>query len=234
MTSEPSRPNQSTNGDATSSVAASPARTSATLASEQESRENALVCGPSSPGSLAWYDRASCSWRTWQLCLDGEWDEFSATWPRSGLMRNGIAFRLLPLALPIFGIESFCWPTPQASDIYTESLPVRKNRQAGGMNLGQAVRCYPTPRASLWLSGEASDETFAKNSRSLNEVIARLYPTPRADSRDNAGGSNSRRIAKERGTYIGRKLNPLFVEWLMGFPLGWTELEDSATPSCHK
>jgi hypothetical protein len=28
----------------------------------------------------------------------------------------------------------------------------------------------------------------------------------------------------------GGKLNPTWVEWLMGFPLGWTDLEDSETP----
>lgn len=28
----------------------------------------------------------------------------------------------------------------------------------------------------------------------------------------------------------GMKLNPVFVEWLMGFPLGWTDLEHSETP----
>jgi hypothetical protein len=29
-------------------------------------------------------------------------------------------------------------------------------------------------------------------------------------------------------------LNPTWVEWLMGFPLGWTDLEDSETQSSHK
>jgi hypothetical protein len=29
----------------------------------------------------------------------------------------------------------------------------------------------------------------------------------------------------------GGHLNPTWVEWLMGFPLGWTDLEDSETPS---
>jgi len=28
----------------------------------------------------------------------------------------------------------------------------------------------------------------------------------------------------------GGKLNPRWVEWLMGFPLGWTDLEASETP----
>jgi len=29
-------------------------------------------------------------------------------------------------------------------------------------------------------------------------------------------------------------LNPTWVEWLMGFPIGWTASEPSATPSSHK
>jgi DNA (cytosine-5)-methyltransferase 1 len=28
----------------------------------------------------------------------------------------------------------------------------------------------------------------------------------------------------------GGKLNPMWVEWLMGFPTGWTDLKDSETP----
>jgi hypothetical protein len=61
--------------------------------------------------------------------------------------------------------------------------------------------------------------------------MMRIYPTPRADGRDNCGGSNSRRSAKASGTYFGHKLNPRFVEWLMGFPDGWTDLEVSETRS---
>jgi hypothetical protein len=28
-------------------------------------------------------------------------------------------------------------------------------------------------------------------------------------------------------------LNPTWVEWLMGFPTGWTDLSASEMPSCH-
>jgi len=30
------------------------------------------------------------------------------------------------------------------------------------------------------------------------------------------------------------QLNPVFVEWLMGFPTGWTDLEPSATRLCRR
>jgi hypothetical protein len=32
----------------------------------------------------------------------------------------------------------------------------------------------------------------------------------------------------------GGSLNPNWVEWLMGYPIGHTALRDSATPSCPK
>jgi hypothetical protein len=32
----------------------------------------------------------------------------------------------------------------------------------------------------------------------------------------------------------GGSLNPTWVEWLMGFPLGWTDCEHLATPSFRK
>ena len=33
---------------------------------------------------------------------------------------------------------------------------------------------------------------------------------------------------------VGGQLNPTWVEWLMGFPIGWTDLEPSETPSSPK
>jgi hypothetical protein len=35
------------------------------------------------------------------------------------------------------------------------------------------------------------------------------------------------------GTRYG-PLNPTWLEWLMGFPAGWTDVEPSATPSSPK
>ena len=40
-------------------------------------------------------------------------------------------------------------------------------------------------------------------------------------------------VVKEHDQQNG-SLNPQWVEWLMGYPVGWTDLQDSATPSCRK
>src|SRR4051812_717313 len=96
--------------DPTCSAADSLARTSATQGSERESMENGQDYGASTPVLLAKYDRDSSSWRTSQLCLEGGLSEFLETWPRSGLMRSGIAYQLPPLVPLTDAIEYGLWP----------------------------------------------------------------------------------------------------------------------------
>jgi len=54
------------------------------------------------------------SWRTCEGCLDGGWETYSETWPRSGMTRSGTAYQLLP-SVPLTSVtgRSF-WPTPTA------------------------------------------------------------------------------------------------------------------------
>ena len=55
------------------------------------------------------------------------------------------------------------------------------------------------------------------------------WPTPRASDKDNCGGSGARKKAQRLGTYVGRKQNPQLTEWLMGWPIGWTDLKPLET-----
>lgn len=139
------------------------------------------------------------------------WETFSGRWPRSGMTRNGSAYRLPPLAPRISGIGSSSWPTPSAAKAGNDvSLTCSGDGRANPNKLGWAVAAYPAPTARDWRSGSASDATHARNSRPLNEQIAR----------QEASGDPTRPMS----------LNPAWVEWLMGFPIGWTDCEDSETP----
>ena len=40
-------------------------------------------------------------------------------------------------------------------------------------------------------------------------------------------------VARMDKTTVGGKLNPMWVEWLMGWPLGWTDLKRLETDKFH-
>ena len=59
----------------------------------------------------------------------------------------------------------------------------------------------------------------------------KMFPTPIATDWKNRGCKDYRKNREHQlQTEVGGQLNPTFVEWLMGFPLGWTELNASETP----
>ena len=94
-----------------------PAKTLAQPEKAQASPESDQACGTTWRGSLAKYDPASLSWRTAQCLLLGGLEQFSETWPRWGLMRDGECWGLTPSAGLMDGHESgLSLPTPLKSD----------------------------------------------------------------------------------------------------------------------
>ena len=88
---------------------------------------------------------------------------------------------------------------------------------------------WPTPK------GEPSGPDYARTNRpesdgdDLATAVARLYASP-------SYGDHKLRGAKsaEATNRLGGSLNPTWVEWLMGYPLAWTALKDSAMRSFRK
>jgi hypothetical protein len=59
-----------------------------------------------------------------------------------------------------------------------------------------------------------------------------MFPTPTVEDSDNNGGpAQYSRNSLPLNAIVGGALNPTWVEWLMGFPCGWTDLGDSGTQS---
>lgn len=120
-------------------------------------------------------------------------------------------------------------PTPKASD-GAKGGPGQRGSKGDLPLPAFMAMMHQTPTAA----DSKGHQKYSRGNHTLSSAVKVLHPSPRADGQDNAGGSNSRRTAKDRGVYFGRTLNPEYVEWLMGFPIGYTDLKVSATPSSLK
>ena len=201
--------------------------------------------------SFARFDLASWSWKTSQLSLLGGSTLYSERWPRAGMMRSGIAYRQQPSA-PRTAVIGSSWsrgeyPTPTASTWTANTSPGPAGRRP---SLHTWARTWPTPLASEHKRITPTAGQLARRSPALAATVARagLWPTAtsgdakRSGSRGSRGTEGNRanegtsltdatcrsgRPHPETCTHGGQcrwRLNPRFVEWLMGFPPAWTLL----------
>lgn len=135
--------------------------------------------------------------------------------------------------------ESQMRPTPTRMDYAKERM--RSTQQKAGsrrsLDLPSAVRLWPTPRANEYKDTLQSVPPSRKKDPgkcNLTQRVAmeRMFATPCA--RDYRIGQRKRYENPDRACnlndQIGGQLNPTWVEWLMGFPPGWTDLNASETP----
>lgn len=113
------------------------------------------------------------------------------------------------------------WPTPVASanaNRTTQNAP--SHGSTHGATLAGTAAQWPTPMSKDWKSGSVSPETLAKNSRPLNEFAIHCFHLPPTISKP---GKKS--LKGSRG--CAPQLNPVFVSWLMGWPLIASSIYDS-------
>jgi hypothetical protein len=105
------------------------------------------------------------------------------------------------------------WPTPAARDWKGSNGPEHLQNGSGRLHMDQlpnfVEHLWPTPTSLSY--GESHQPG---NSKSMNETmrLASFLPAPEAST---SGEPSS----PER-----RSLNPLFVEWLMGWPPKWVRV----------
>ena len=114
-------------------------------------------------------------------------------------------------------------PTPEMAERF------RSKGRSGSFVEAVAATMWPTPKAS------AAGPDFAELGRSKTGIslatAAAMFPTPTVqDASNNSGPSQYQRNSLPLNAVAGGSLNPTWVEWLMGFPLGWTALDASETP----
>ena len=184
-------------------------------ANGQVFKRNDLGSGLSLPESFASYDHDTSSWRTSGLSLFGGWMQYSESFPRAGMMRNGNVYQLPPLVPRTSGTGSGSWPTPMSRDWKGLTRALNEKGQSGdksgqiyrgtwGASLPDAVNRWPTPTGRDW---KGPGQGRIRNGKLQTDTLDR---------------------AVQHRTGTGQ-LNPTWVEWLMGYPSGWTDLKDSET-----
>jgi hypothetical protein len=115
-------------------------------------------------------------------------------------------------------------------------------------NMVEAMSMLPTPEAS-YTGGDSANTVTMENGRfvrtskrtgtrfgaSLRDSMMAI-PTPIATDHKGCGTNNTVRdrldytVGKTPdGENTGMKLQPAFVEWMMGYPIGYTDLKPSET-----
>lgn len=221
--------------------AVSHARTPARPEAAQALTATARAYGRNCAELLATFDPSTRLWKTCQGCLlaigaDGM-AEYSETWPRSGMAASGTAYRL-PVLVPITNGTGYgLLPTPAASDYGTSQNGVNgisgenERPSANTPSLphmarhGLLPKLIPTPTAG---DAKASGSRNTESSRA-NPGLS-LTDWLRGDGGTGRGQGSPSDCAESCSAGEPGPLAPEFVEWLMGFPIGWTDLEASVTP----
>ena len=176
---------------------------------------------------LANFDQESSSWKMLEMCF--EWGD--ETWldrlPKSGMTVNGQLYRLDNLEHHTFESAGFVLPTPTAQQ--RQSPKRRKIAIQRAKN-----NIHLTKRHQKDGKNVEGDRLFTLEDTLIYHMI---LPTPTChDSKNNMSPSCWTRqadlgveIAKMEGynqeTIIGTglRIHPHFVEWMMGFPIGWLD-----------
>lgn len=111
------------------------------------------------------------------------------------------------------------WQTPLVSDL--ASAGSLKSGSANSM-LGRQAEQWGTPTSRDWKDGTNPSENVPTNGL-LGRQAVRSLPAPETPPH---GSESSPSAPASR-----RQLNPAFVEWLMGWPVGWTSLAPLAFDS---
>jgi hypothetical protein len=166
--------------------------------------------------------------------------EFSGTWPKSGSMRSGRCWARETWEPLIGGSGCSSWLTPKGSEArcenYTHETTVKHFREGRQIGLSQFVRSiWATPTSRDWKDGDCSQANVETNCLLGRQALTatgpasrsgsgRRWATPRAaqgaSHKATPGGESVETQAQEMTGL--RRLNPNFVDWLMGWPPGWT------------
>ena len=192
----------------------SPAKTSQLQAYKKASRKKPdQVSFLNSSESYAWLDPNTLSWKTWQRSLIEGWTSFSGSFPKQGTMQNGQLYQQV-LWEPVINDQDFgSLPTPTKQDFKRRG----PNSKQQGLSNTENWAMLPTPTT-------------------MDHLPQQILPTPSANEHkysmskeDHQSGPCLAAMARKDRLSVptGKpmSLNPAFVEEMMGYPIGHTDLK---------
>lgn len=194
-------------GELMSSAEDSHARTLAAQERAQELTENEADYGEKWRVSFAKWNRVTCSWKIAHCLHLAGLDEFLETWPKWGMMQDGECWEQMTLAHRTEESEYGFWPTPRSCSAMAATItPESAHAENRFPNLETVVggMMWPTPTCHNAKEQDSPAEA-TRNTPSLCHIAR--------------GGDATQ----------PRHLNPAWVEWLMGWPIGWTDLKPLET-----
>lgn len=179
--------------------------------------------------SLGKCDLVSYSLKTSQASLSGDLLKFSSTLPNWGIMLHGVLWEQMKQVRHIEekgGSYLPLIPTPTSQgNIQMKGQYSKK----GGTTLGGYARMFPTPVKS---DGIRENLTYGAGNLTLKGAV--MFPTPTTGEskyrlQGNSQASKCLAALAKKGELTngkecldhGGKLNPQWVAWLMGLPIGW-------------
>jgi hypothetical protein len=184
------------------------------------STENAADCGEKWRESLTKYDRATCSWKTHQCLFSEDLPTSSVTLPRWGMLRLGVLWER-----QTSGRRTIDSGSGSSASMKQEIAPYGSNVYVA-TNGGATCTTSTHTTASVQASKIGTLTPIAPLVKKWPTPAARDYRHPNKKTYHDRGGNKK---GEQLPNAVGGPLNPTWVEWLMGWPLGWTDLEPLET-----
>ena len=153
---------------------------------------------------------------------------------------NATSGRCSPNAFAWLDHDSHCWRTLQATFLSDLDKFLQTWPRSGMTHNGIAYQLQPSAHRTYATECLSSlhEQTWSTPTKQMVEhrweqLEQRDNDLVRIDNQGNrwsAGLANEVRYTDGDQTTPHGQLNPEWVEWLMGFPIGWTELPASETP----
>jgi hypothetical protein len=149
------------------------------------------------------------------LCFAlGDLELSCKTWPRWGIMLDGELSELGMSVRHINETECGSWPTPTTRDYKGARGKAAQERKGNPLDTIPNVLAYGgTQTPQVYLTPQANEDAAGTPAGKMQKML----------------GNSEVVRGKTPEEWKKGTLNPPWVEWLMGWPIGWTDLKPLVT-----